>query len=99
LSQRFDQRVLELDARYEVASVIPVDAQIVGIVWVGSTLYLSTWHGKAGGCKIARTTAAQRNIEYLGSLPFAGISLAYDGERFWTNDHKGNALVTFTISD
>ncbi|HUY11741.1 MAG TPA: hypothetical protein VNG31_08030 [Candidatus Baltobacteraceae bacterium] len=97
LSQRFNQRVLELDADYGVASELHVDAQIVGIVWIEDRLYLSTWHGKAGGCKIGRIDRASRAVEYVASLPFAGISLTHDGSRFWTNDHRGNAVVAFEL--
>jgi hypothetical protein len=96
LSQRYLQRVLELDQQYRVTAELQADAQITGIVWVGPALYLSTWHGKNGGCKIARI-ARDTAIEYVGALPFAGISLTHDGSRFWTNDHRGNAVVAFTL--
>jgi len=98
LSQRHNMRVLELDPHFEVVTELKTDAQIMGIVWVGSDLYLSTWHGKDGGCKIGRMTR-ETAIEYVDALPFAGISLVHDGSRFWTNDHRGNAVVAFTLND
>lgn len=98
LSQRFDKRVLELSAEYGVQRVIPMDAQIIGIVLKGQTLYLSTWHGKdGGGCKIARTVLGSEKVEYVASVDFAAISLTHDGTRFWTNDHRGTAIVAFNL--
>ena len=76
---------------------IPADAEILGIVWVHGRLYLSTWHGKNGGCKIGRTIAGGKRIDYVASLPFAGVSLAHDGTRFLTNDVRENAIVGFTL--
>lgn len=98
LSQRYNMRVLELDATYATIAEIPADAQILGIVWVHGHLYLSTWHGKEGGCKIGRTTAAGGRIEYVASLPFAAVSLAHDGKRFLTNDARASEIVGFTLA-
>jgi len=98
LSQRYNKRVLELDAEYGVRRSIQLDAEIVGIVMVEGTLYASTWHGREnGGCKIARIDAGAGTFDYAGSLPFAGISLTHDGSRFWTNDTKHTAIVAFNL--
>jgi hypothetical protein len=96
LSQRYNKRVFELDGQYRVVSVTPVDAQILGIVWAGGRLYASTWHGKdGGGCKLARITPAKNAVEYVTALPFAAVSLAHDGTRFWTADPRETSLVAF----
>ena len=93
LSQRHNKRVLELDAHYRVMRTIQLDAEIVGIVWVDGSLFLSTWHGREnGGCKLARASA-DGAFEYIASVPFAAISLTHDGTRFWTNDTKRNEIV------
>ncbi|HTX58223.1 MAG TPA: hypothetical protein VMH02_01015 [Verrucomicrobiae bacterium] len=97
LSQRYDKRILELDAAYAVTRVIPFDAQIVGIVLVGQTLYLSTWHGRDGGCKIARGSLATGTFEYVASAGFAAISITHDGSRFWSNDPRTNEMVAYTL--
>ena len=98
LSQRFNKRVLQLDAQGLVQRQIQVDAQILGINWVDDELYLSLWYGKIkGGCKIARTRADGARLEHLGSLPFAAISLTGDGSRFWTNDPRASEIVAFTL--
>ena len=98
LSQRYNRRVLEFDAQYRVLVEAHADAQIIGIVWAHGSMYLSTWHGKeGGGCKIGRLDVGADRIEYVATLPFAGISLAHDGSRFWTNDVRENAIVSFTL--
>jgi hypothetical protein len=35
----------------------------------------------------------------LRSLPFKPRSVAFDGEKFWTADRNGHALVSFTLPD
>jgi hypothetical protein len=98
LSQRYEKRVLELDADFSVRRAIALDAQIVGIVMVEGALYASTWHGSAGGCKIARIDVSSGSFDYVGALGFPGIALAHDGLRFWTNDTKANAIVAYAIA-
>jgi len=99
LSQRYAKRVLELDGDVSVRRTIVLDAQIVGIVAVEGALYASTWHGSAGGgCKLARIDPVTGAFEYVAALAFAGISLAHDGARFWTNDTRANAIVAFVIA-
>jgi len=97
LSQRHDKRILELDAEYRASRVVQLDAQIIGITIVDEVLYASTWHGKDGGCKIARIEARTGSFDYVASLGFAGISLAHDGSHFWTNDPKSGSIVAFTL--
>ena len=91
-------RILELDTDYRVRRTIQLDAQIVGIVLVEGVLYASTWHGaKTGGCKIAKIDPGSGSFEYVATVRFAGISITYDGTRFWTNDTKAGAIVAFIL--
>jgi hypothetical protein len=98
LSQRYNMRFLKLDNEYRVRRTIQLDAQIVGIVLVEGALYASTWHGaKTGGCRIARIDPDSGSFEYVAAQKFAGISITYDGSRFWSNDTKAGAIVAFTL--
>jgi hypothetical protein len=91
-------RVLQLDASYNPVRIIDIGAQVVGIVWRGGELYLSTWHGaRTGGCKLMRWTA-HGGLEVIASLSYAGISLTHDGTSFWTNDFKADQIVAFTLT-
>ncbi|MHB8146474.1 MAG: NHL repeat-containing protein [Vulcanimicrobiaceae bacterium] len=97
LSQRFNQRILELDSAGRPLRRIETDTQILGIVWVGAVLYVSLWYGKQGGCKIALLSDPQDRLEHVVSMPFAAVSLTHDGSRFWTNDAKATAIVAFSV--
>jgi hypothetical protein len=101
LSQRHQKRVLELDAQYRVVRTLPVGEQVVGIVWVGTRLYLSLWLGRErGGARIAYIEPKldpEAGPIVVAGAPFAPISLAFDGERFWTNEPKRNEIVAFTL--
>lgn len=96
LSQRYDKRVLQLNANYEIIRSVEIPAEIVGIVWVGGTLYLSTWWGRNVGCRIMRWKDGDA-AQVVADVPFAGISLTHDGQRFWTNDFKKDAIVAFEL--
>ena len=98
LSQRFNQRILELDSAGKPMRCIETDTQILGIAWVDAILYVSLWYGKQGGCKIARVASGQDHLDQHVQLPFAAVSLTHDGTRFWTNDAKATAIVAFSIA-
>lgn len=98
LSQRFNQRILELGTDLTVRSELKADGQILGIAWVEGSLYVSLWYGAdKGGCKIGRANADRTGIDIVCSLPFGAISLTFDGSRFWSNDPKATSIVAFAI--
>ena len=100
LSQRYEKRVLELDAHGAAKRSFDVGEEILGIAWVGERLYLSTWLGRErGGCRIAyiEPQAAYTTPVFVAQSPFAAVSLARDGDRLWTNDTKKNEIVAFAI--
>jgi hypothetical protein len=102
LSQRHNKRVLELDPSYRVIRTVDVGEEIIGIAWVDERLYLSLWLGKErGGCRIAyiEARAATPQPVVVAQSPFAAVSLARDGGRFWTNDFKAAQIVAFTVSE
>lgn len=97
ISQRTNKRVLQLKPDFSVKRIVDIGAEIIGIVWVQDALYLSTWWGsRTGGCKLMRWRE-EEPAGVVASIPFAGISLTHDGRCFWTNDFKGNEIVSFTL--
>jgi hypothetical protein len=52
-----------------------------------------------GDWRIARLDprAETPEIEELARVPFQCRSLAYDGERFWTNHREADRIVSFTL--
>jgi hypothetical protein len=100
LSQRHNKRLLELRPDGSVARTVNVGEQIVGMTWVGDRVYLSTWRGRErGGCVIAVIAPDARTplVRMLASVPFVGVGLAHDGQRFWINDFRSDAIVGFTL--
>ena len=95
LSQRFNRRILLLDANANVRREITAGGQILGITFVDGALYASLWYGKEGGPKLGRVNGD--SVDVIASLPFAAISLAHDGSRFWCNDPKTTSIVAFTF--
>jgi hypothetical protein len=102
LSQRYDKRVLVLDADYESERAVPIGEEIIGIAWADTRLYLSLWLGKErGGNRLAYVDAAFAHPEvvYVAQLPFVGVSLAFAGDRLWTNDFKHNEIVALDLPE
>jgi hypothetical protein len=100
LSQRYNKRLLELDARHEVLATVDAGEEIIGMTWSGAGLYLSTWLGKErGGCRIAylEPRAPQPVLRFVAQAPFVAVSLAWDGDRLWTNDFKKSEVVAFRL--
>lgn len=97
LSQRYNKRILELDARGTIVTEVPSPAQIVGIVWVDGVLYITLWYGRDGGGAKLGAYRKGGTVEEVGPLPFAPVSLTHDGSRFWANLAKSNEIVAFTI--
>ena len=102
LSQRHNKLVLELDALGTPVRTVPVGEEIMGMAWVGERLYLSTWLGKErGGCRIAYIEPRTPHPQpvFVAQSPFAAVSLARDGGRFWTNDFRSREIVAFSLPD
>jgi hypothetical protein len=100
LSQRFNKRVLELDAAHQPVRALEAGEEILGLCRVAERLYVSTWLGRdRGGCRIGylEPDAASVQLVFAARSPFVAVSLAYDGSKLWTCDSKGDALVAFAI--
>ncbi len=100
LSQRYNKRVIELDAQLAPVRTIEVGEQILGFTFVRDLMYFSTWLGKdRGGCRIASLdpNAEAPALRFVAAAPFVAVSLAPGGDRLWTNDSKGAAAVAFAL--
>jgi hypothetical protein len=83
-----------------VVRTIEIGNQILGICWARTRLYLSLWLGKErGGARLAYIEPKDGVTEpvHVAASPFAMISLAADGERFWTNDSRSAQIVAFSL--
>lgn len=100
LSQRYNKRILELDAALRSVRTVEIGEEILGFAWARGEVLVSTWLGRdRGGCRLAAIdpSAAEPRLRYLVSVPFAAVSLALDGEHCWTNDFKKNEIVRFAL--
>jgi hypothetical protein len=100
LSQRFNKRVLELDPAYRVVRTVDIGEQILGMTWADDRLYVVAWMGKdRGGSRIAyvEPRASHPELVFVAQAPFVAVSLARDGDRFWTHDQRANEIVAFHI--
>ncbi len=99
LSQRFDQRILQLDAAGDVQRTIAVPRQICGMVIVHGCFYVMTTADpdEPADYRLLRLDARQAEpaVTELARVPFLARSLAWDGAKFWTSARDENEVVSF----
>ena len=100
VSQWYNHRILRLDAAGSILREIAVGAEICGQAFAGDHLYVLLGTEQDGeSWRIARLDPREENprAEDLARVPFACRSLAWDGERFWTNHRAANETVSFAL--
>ena len=100
LSQWYKHRILRLDEQGNILGEIPIGADICGHVFANGVLHVlrgqespdETW-------SIARVDlqSATPRVEDLAPVPFAARSLAFDGEKFWSNYRANNETIAFSL--
>jgi hypothetical protein len=99
LSQRYNQRILQIDMWGEVQRSIAVPRQICGMVIVNARFFLMTTadRDEPADFRVLRLDARKPEPEVveLARVPFMARSLAWDGTKFWTSARAENALVAF----
>jgi len=102
LSQWYKYRILKLDAKGTVLREIAVGAEISGHAFVGGSIYVLRGTEQNGGdWRLARLDPreATPEVEELARVPFQCRSLAFDGERLWTNHREADRIVCFAKPD
>jgi hypothetical protein len=102
LSQWYKHRILKLDGDGNILREIAVGAEISGHAFVDGTLYVLCGTEQNGGdWRLARIDPPQSRsaVNDLARVPFQCRSLAYDGERFWTNHREADQIVCFAIPE
>ena len=99
LSQRFDQKILQLDMWGEVQRTIAAPRQICGMVIVNGCCFLMTTADvdEPQDFRLLRLDARkpEPQVTELARVPFYARSLAWDGTKFWSSAKKDNAIVAF----
>lgn len=102
LSQWYKHRILKLDAKGGILREIVIGAEICGHVFVDGLIYVlrGTEQGE-GDWRIARLDPREEKPEVreLARIPFQCRSLAFDGERFWTNHREADQTVSFALPE
>lgn len=100
VSQWYNQKILSLDERGHVGTVIDVPHGVCGQVVVHGIFYLLTTDDEENGDYFI-TRVDDRDgkpkIEDVARVPFAARGLAFDGHKFWTNHREKNEIVGFVF--
>ena len=100
LSQWYNFRILELDAKGNILREIPIGAEISGHTFVDGLIYVLRGTEQNGGdWRLARLDPRERTpkLTELARVPFQCRSLAFDGERLWTNHREADRIVSFAL--
>ncbi len=105
LSQWYKEVILQYDAGGAVSREITVGAEICGHTFADGMLYVLRGKenkdvpGKSEEWRIARLDPRESSpkVEDLALVPFAVRSLAFDGNRFWSNHRAAGEIISFTL--
>jgi hypothetical protein len=100
LSQWYKHRILKLDASGNITRTIDVGAEISGHAFIDGFIYLLRGTEQNGeNWSIARLDPRKDRpeVEDVAKIQFACRSLAFDGERFWSNHRAANETVSFLL--
>jgi hypothetical protein len=98
LTQWYNKRILTVDDAGATGTTIAVPHEICGCVVVHGRIYLVTTDDEeTNDYFLTRVDARGETpvIDDLARIPFPARSLAFDGERFWTNHRAANEVVAF----
>jgi hypothetical protein len=102
LSQWYNKRILSLDEHGHVGTIVDVPHGICGQVVVDGRFYLVTTDDESSGeYWLTRVDArgTTPRCDDIARIPFDARSLAFDGERFWTNHREADQIVAFARPD
>jgi hypothetical protein len=100
LSQWYKHLILRLDDKGNIMREIAIGAEISGHVFVDGLIYVLLGTEQDGGnWRLARLDPRKAipRIDELARVPFQCRSLAFDGERLWTNHREADRIVCFTL--
>src|SRR5256885_5113561 len=100
LSQWYKHRILKLDAKGNILRTLDIGEEISGHTFVDGMIYvLRGTEQKGESWTIAQLDLSEETpeIKDLATVPFAGRSLTFDGELFWSNHRAANEIVAFSL--
>src|ERR1700677_1028941 len=102
VSQWYNQRIIAIDDAGKPGTIVDVPHQICGHTIVNGCFYCVTVDDETTGpywlTRVDARNSSPTSID-LATIPFNARGLAFDGERFWTNDREIHQTVAFTKPD
>ena len=102
VSQWYNKRIIALDDAGRPGTVVDCLHEIAGHTIVGGCFYCVTTDDETSGLyyltRIDARGAIPTSVD-LATIPFHARGLAFDGERFWTNDREIHQTVCFARPD
>jgi hypothetical protein len=98
VSQWYAKRILSIDERGQVGSIIDLPHGICGLVVVEGCFYaLTTDDESSDEYWLTHIDARDREVKIrdVARVGFKARALAFDGERFWTNHREKHEIVAF----
>jgi|SRR5579884_195129 len=102
VSQWYNKRIISLDEKGHVGSVIEAPHGICGQVIVQGIFYvLGTDDEETDQYFLTRIDARNGTpkVEDIARVNFQGRALAFDGSRFWSNHRECNEIVSFMVGE
>jgi hypothetical protein len=102
VSQWYNKRIIALGADGKPGTIIDVPHEICGHTIVGGCFYCVTTDDETSGTyfltRVDARGSSPTSVD-LARIPFNARGLAFDGERFWTNDREIHQTVAFAKPD
>ncbi len=102
VSQWYNKRIIALDDAGKAGTIIDVPHEICGHTIVGGCFYCVTTDDETSGIyfltRVDARGSSPASVD-LARIPFNARGLAFDGERFWTNDREIHQTVAFARPD
>jgi len=102
VSQWYNKRIIALDETGKPGTIVDVPHEVCGHTIVAGCFYCITTDDETSGTYyLTRVDARGSSVTSvdLATIPFNARGLAFDGERFWTNDREIHQTVAFTRPD
>ena len=100
LSRWYKGHIHRLDGAGEITRTINIGAEISGHTFADGLLYVLRGTEQNGeSWTIARVDPREETptVTDLAAVPFACRSLAFDGQKFWTNHREAGDVVSFNL--
>ena len=100
ISQRFSQRLIQIDSTGVPTQLTPVPRQVTGITSIDGGFYMITTDDSDAedDYRLSRMVIDEDgDVDYsdLATIPFPARSLTFDGTHFWTTDRENSRIVAF----